>query len=238
MQTAGCVLGTPGRSFTVLREGRRIRTRFSSPCTAQALLWVSAGAELALVQNSRNCCRWLPAVFGPPKPIGEGPGHPMHDAASALRCSLFDFYEQDFAFVLAPNVPLSAQPVPMVPGSTAPGAQRWPHKLAPRGCLHISASLNSVWGQCSVHSEMTFHWDCKMNASRSEITWTSVRKAAGRAGRAQSLMCVTVAEVWHLVRRGEPLFPPTSVFFFFALCKIFFVLFWFKLHFVLQFEKP
>lgn len=202
--------GPPGRSFTVLQGGEG--SAQDSPHTAQALLWVSDGARGWVRYRTHGIATaGCPRCVNPQSPSGAGPGRSMHDGSSGLRC---------FALINRILLSLSLWTHGLCPWSL--GAQLlwvrgWPHQLAPCGFLHISAH-QCVWGQCLVHNEMTFHWACKTDASRSEISWTPVSKPAGRAGVAQSLMCVTVAGSLAPCPGGKAPIPSYLIFFF--LCTL------------------
>lgn len=158
-----------------------------------------------------------------------------------IPCTMFPLASGVFSFALINRILLSLSLwthglCPWSLGAQLLWVRGWSHQLAPCGFLHISAH-QCVWGQCLVHNEMTFPWACKTDASRSEISWTPVSKPAGRAGVAQSLTCVTVAGSLAPCPGGKAPIPTYLIFSFLALCQIFFVLFCFKLHFVLQLKK-
>lgn len=174
--------------------------------------WVE---RLGLVQNSWNCHCWLPSVFGPPKPI-RGRSWVFHVRFLWPQVFSLLLLLTGFCFHSPSEHPACAHG-PWEYGSRESEGGHTNSAPFAHPCTSVC-----VWGQCLIHNERTFHWACKTDASRSEITWTPVSKPTARAGVAQSL---TWLEVWRLVLGGKAPIPSYLIFSFFALCQIFFVLF-------------
>lgn len=223
-----------------IRWGRRPVLAQSS-CNCHPLLPSVVGNVAGTLPSCRRveCQRGLEAVAGwelAPKALSNQqmqiPGHtPCLMLLSGLSCFVFCSYWQDFAFTLTPNLLLNALLLRMITRKSSCGLEDICTNLISlrTGFLHISASFNStrcMWGECLIRDEMTFHRACKTNVSRLEITWTSVSNPVGRTCVAHSRVRVLlVAGSLPPCPWGKAPIPTYLIFFFFALCQIFFVLF-------------